>query len=72
VRKRRRLGGDLYLIHVKQGLWDSLDRYGAFDEIDPNHVFQSKTDAIRGIFQKLDRDVCRSCEKRIFRECKDV
>ncbi|HEB96521.1 MAG TPA: SulP family inorganic anion transporter [Sedimenticola thiotaurini] len=72
AQKRRRMGGDFFLIHVKEGLWDSLDRYGALDIIDPNHVFQSKTDAIHGIFQKLDHKVCERCDRRIFHECHEI
>jgi SulP family sulfate permease len=36
------------------------------------NVFQSKEAAIRAIFQKLDRDVCAGCDKRIFRECRSL
>ncbi len=72
ARKRKARGGDLYLINVKQGLWDSLEESGALDEIDPNNVFQSKTAAIHAIFQKLDKDVCAQCDKRIFQECQSL
>ncbi len=72
ARKRKARGGDLYLINVKQGLWESLEDSGALDEIGPNNVFQSKTAAIRAIFQKLDKDICQTCDKRIFNECQTV
>ena len=70
--KRRARGGDLYLIHVKKGLWESLEKCGCLDEIGPRNVFQSKTAAITAIFQKLDKSVCARCDKRIFRECASV
>jgi SulP family sulfate permease len=72
ARKRKGMGGEFYMIHVKQGLWDALERFGALDVINPNHIFQSKTDSIRAIYQKLNREICRGCDKRIFRECKDI
>lgn len=72
ARKRRARGGGLYLIKVKKGLWESLDSCGCLDEIGPNNVFQSKSAAITGIFQKLDKDICRTCDKRIFRECASI
>ena len=72
ARKRKARGGDLYLINVKQGLWDSLEESGALDEIGPNNVFQSKTAAIHAIFQKLDKDICERCDKRIFQECQSL
>ena len=64
------MGGHLYLINVKQGLWNALDKYGCLDVIGANNVFQSKTAAIRGIYQKLDKSVCATCENRIFNECR--
>ncbi len=70
--QRRAMGGFLYLIHVKHGLWSTLDRAGALDVIGPNRVFQSKTAAIHGIFQKLDHEICVSCDRRIFKECDTV
>jgi sulfate permease, SulP family len=70
--RRRAEGGGLYLINVKEGLWDSLEECGALDRIHPNHIFQSKSAALHGIFQKLDKDKCRVCQARIFGECAGV
>ncbi len=67
---RQARGGGLYLINIKQGLWDSLEKCGALDIIGANHVFQSKRAAITGIYNKLDHEVCKTCTKRIFHECK--
>lgn len=67
--KRQQRGGGLYLIDVKQGLWDSLEECGCLDHIGSRRVFQDKTAAIRGIYQKLDKSICARCDKRIFNEC---
>ncbi len=72
ARRREADGGGLYLVNVDLELWDSLDRSGCIDEIGERHIFQSKTAAIHGIFQKLDKSICASCDKRIFRECKEL
>ncbi len=72
ARKRRARGGGFYLIKVKKGLWESLESCGCLDEIGPNNVFQSKSAALTGIFQKLDKAVCRTCDKRIFLECASI
>jgi len=69
--KRRQRGGDLYLVHTKKGLWDSLDKCHYFDEIGVKNIFQSKTAALRAIYQKLDKSICEHCDKRIFQECQD-
>ncbi len=70
--QRRAMGGALYLIHVKQGLWNALDKCGALDAIGVGRVFQSKTAAIHAIFQKVDKDLCKRCDRRIFRECAEI
>ncbi len=62
-------GGGFYLINVKQGLWDALDRCGYLDAAGARNVFQGKGAAIHAIYQKLDRSVCATCERRIFTEC---
>ncbi|MBF0254861.1 MAG: SulP family inorganic anion transporter [Gammaproteobacteria bacterium] len=70
--KRKSQGGDLYLINVKEGLWEALERCGCLDETGARNVFQSKSAAIRAIYQKLDKNLCSRCDKRIFHECRRV
>ncbi|MBK1716607.1 SulP family inorganic anion transporter [Thiocystis violacea] len=70
--QRRKAGGGMYLINVKQGLWESLEQCGCLDATGARNVFQSKTAAVRAIFQKLDKSICATCDKRIFQECKGV
>ncbi|GMQ84035.1 MAG: SulP family inorganic anion transporter [Gammaproteobacteria bacterium] len=72
AKKRKAKGGDLYLIKVKKGLWESLESCGCLDAIGANNVFQSKTAAVTAIFQKLDKTICKTCDKRIFLECASV
>ncbi|QIK38677.1 SulP family inorganic anion transporter [Caldichromatium japonicum] len=69
--RRRAAGGGIYLINVKQGLWESLDQFGYLEDDALRNVFQSKTAAIRAIYQKLDKGVCKTCERRIFLECNE-
>jgi SulP family sulfate permease len=72
--RRKADGGDLYMVNVKEGLWDSLERCGCLDAAGGRNIFQSKTAAVKAIYSKLDKSICTTCEKRIFRECneKDV
>ena len=72
AQQRKAMGGALYLINVKQGLWDALDRCGALEEIGERRVFQSKAAALHAIFQKLDKEICLRCDRRIFLECQSV
>lgn len=70
AKRRKKGGGDLYMIDVKEGLWEALERCGCLDAAGARNVFQSKTAAIRGIYQKLDKSICANCDKRIFNECR--
>jgi len=72
--RRRAEGGGLYLINVKDGLWESLEECHAIapDKICARDVFQGKSAAIHGIFQKLDKSVCANCTARTFTECATV
>ncbi len=67
--RRLAAGGGFYLINVKQGLWEAMERCHCFEATGARNVFQSKEAAIHAIFQKLDKGICTSCERRIFREC---
>jgi SulP family sulfate permease len=67
--RRKTDGGGMYLINVKQGLWEALERCGCIEAAGGRNIFQSKEAAIHGIYQKLDRSICLTCTHRIFREC---
>lgn len=69
AKRRHARGGNLYLIHVTEGLWNSLEACGCLDEMGARNVFQSKESAIRAIYQKLDKSICKTCTKRVFWEC---
>jgi SulP family sulfate permease len=72
AKRRRAEGGDVYLINVKEGLWNSLEKCGYLDAGGTRNIFQTKTAALHGIYNKLDKSVCASCTQRIFRECNVV
>lgn len=70
--RRKDAGGKLYLINVKEKLWDALERSGDLEVIGDRNIFQSKNAALHAIYHKLDRSVCASCEHHIFQECQNV
>jgi len=70
ARRRKADGGGFYLINVKQGMWEALERCGCLDAAGARNIFQAKHAAIHGIYQKLDKTVCAGCERRIFLECR--
>ena len=69
AQKRRRQGGDLWLIRTKAPVRDSLEDGGHLEQIGADHLFHSKGEAIARIHSRLDREVCSQCRHRIFREC---
>jgi SulP family sulfate permease len=69
---RRKIGGELYLIRVKESVCGEFKRAGFIDEIGRDNIFAGKTEAIGRIFDRLDRNICARCDKRIFRECQSL
>ncbi len=72
ARARRAMGGQLYMYRLKDTATRVLNRGGFMEVIGEDTVFDTKEDAILGIFQKLDKEICKRCDKRIFLECKTV
>jgi SulP family sulfate permease len=67
--RRRAQGGGLYLIRLKPGVCEPLNRGGYIDTIGRENLFAGKTETIAAVVDKLDPEVCRTCTARIFREC---
>jgi SulP family sulfate permease len=69
ARRRRAMGGDLYLYRAKDEVRIVLDRGGYLDEIGERNLFPVRTRALGVIYPRLDTEICRKCKIRIFREC---
>ncbi|HEY0635477.1 MAG TPA: SulP family inorganic anion transporter, partial [Gammaproteobacteria bacterium] len=68
--RRRKLGGGLYLYEVKDMVCNMFRKGGYIKSIGDENVFHSKTTALNAIvLEHLDPEICRTCTKRIFREC---
>ncbi|HEY6002209.1 MAG TPA: SulP family inorganic anion transporter [Anaeromyxobacter sp.] len=70
ARRRRRMGGGLYLVGVKERTFEALRTGAHLKEIGEENVFESKAQAIEGIRQRLDEAVCGRCERQVFAECR--
>jgi SulP family sulfate permease len=70
ARRRRKLGGGLYLCGVREATCGMLKKGGYEADIGADHVFAHKPDALAAIYPRLDIEQCRSCSTRIFRECR--
>ena len=71
ARERRAVGGDFYMYRLRDTASKVFDRGGYRDEIGEANIFDAKAEAISTIFERLDKDICATCENRIFLECKN-
>ena len=72
AKRRRRLGGALYLYRVNDDVMQLLERGRYLEDIGRENIFPVKSRAVGFIYPKLDPEICRSCELRIFRECESA
>ena len=68
----RDLGGRIFFYDIKEGVCGPLRRGGYIQEIGEEFMFDSKSEAVAAIFEELDKDICKTCDKRIFRECQTI
>ncbi len=69
ARRRRNLGGGLYLYRVQTGVQEALQQGPYLDEIGQENIFPTKSHPIDSIYPRLDSEICRSCTARIFSPC---
>ncbi|MGO9005914.1 MAG: SulP family inorganic anion transporter [Beijerinckiaceae bacterium] len=69
AKRLRARGGGLYLIRVKKRVMELLNRGRYTEQIGAKNFFDSTTTAVRTVYRKLDYDMCRACERRVFVEC---
>lgn len=62
-------GGGIYFVGIKSSIYEFIARTCFVSKIGNDHFFDSKKDALRSIYQRLDKTRCEACDKRIFREC---
>ncbi|HEY0719953.1 MAG TPA: SulP family inorganic anion transporter [Gammaproteobacteria bacterium] len=68
--RRHKIGGGLYFYDVKDPVCTMFKKGGYIDAIGDENVFSSKSTALSTIVtQRLDPEICRTCTKRIFKEC---
>ena len=72
ARERRAFGGDFYMYRLRDTASKVFNRGGYRDEIGEANIFDAKAEAISTIFERLDKDICATCENRIFLECKNI
>jgi SulP family sulfate permease len=62
-------GGGIYFSGLKIVSQQILRKGGFRESIGEEYFFADKRDAIRSIYDNLDKDICATCKVRIFHEC---
>lgn len=72
AQRRRRIGGDLYFYRMKDSARHFLERGGYLDIIGRGNVFDVRDIPMDIIYPKLDVSMCKTCQLRIFNQCKNA
>jgi len=72
ARRREKMGGGLYFYRVKDSVCGTLRKGPYIVDIGRENIFPPKSRPIADIYPKLNTDICRACQSRIFPECQST
>ena len=62
-------GGGLYFAELKASVYEYISKNCFVAKVGNDNFFDSKKDAIKTIYKKLNEEKCTQCEVRVFSEC---
>ncbi|GGK10541.1 SulP family inorganic anion transporter [Pseudomonas matsuisoli] len=69
MQERRACGGDIFFHRPRTPVMQMFAQTGLLEKLGDGHIFSSKDQALRSIYEHLDINVCRTCTARVFKEC---
>jgi SulP family sulfate permease len=69
ARRLKEQGGGLYFAELKASVYEYISKNCFVAKVGSKNFFDSKNDAIKTIFKRLDSDKCKTCSVRVFNEC---
>ena len=70
ARRRRKMGGGLYFYRCNDQVIKDIEKAHKLEDIGKNSFFSAMDNWVQPIYPKLDNEICRNCQYRIFPECK--
>jgi SulP family sulfate permease len=63
--------GGIYFVGLKSTVYEFAAKSCFIKNIGNDHFFDSKTQALHGIYSQLDNSICLNCDVLLFHECKE-
>ena len=61
--------GSLYFVAVKSTAFEFMERVNFVNEIGRENFFDTKSEAIKVLYERLDKSKCEKCQALVFNEC---
>lgn len=69
AKRLKQLGGGLYFAELKASVYEYVSKNCFVAKVGKDNFFDSKKDAIKTIYKKLDGQYCKDCTAKVFTEC---
>jgi len=69
AKRLKQLGGGLYFAELKANVYEYISKNCFVAKVGNEHFFDTKKEAIKRIYKRLDKDTCKACHTHVFTEC---